>query len=77
MPNLFFKHEAVLMRSKFIINHLMDLILQESRLFFIQGTLFFELAFQCILCDLEVVFHHHEGIMKNVLQDLHLFFDND
>ena len=77
MPYLFFEHEAVLMRSKFIVDHLVDLILQEGSLLFVQDTLLFELASQGIFGDFEVVLHHHKRIMEDVFQYLHLLLDND
>jgi hypothetical protein len=75
MPNLLLQHEAVLMRLQLIVDHLMDLLLQEGGLLVVEGALLLELSAQGVLRDLEVVLHHHERVLQDILQYLHLLLD--
>lgn len=37
MPHLLLQHQAILVRLQFVINHLVDLLLQEVGLLFVEG----------------------------------------
>lgn len=67
MSNLLLQHEAILMRFQFIIDHLVYLFLEEGGLLIIEGALLLELSAEGVLGDLEVVLHHHEWILKDIL----------
>lgn len=45
----------------------MNLFLKKSSLLLIQYTFLFELTPKCFFCNLEVIFHYHEWILKDVL----------
>ena len=55
----------------------MDLFLQEFALLFEEGGLFVEFVAQGFLCHFEIVFYHNEGVLQSVLQNLHLFLDQN
>ena len=60
---------------EFVVDHLMDLLLQEPALFIEEDWLFIELVAEGVFGDFEVVFDDNEGILEGFFQDFHLFLD--
>jgi len=54
------------MRLQFVVDHCMDLLLQETCLLVVESALFLELGAECVFCHFEVVLHHHEWILEDV-----------
>ena len=55
------------MGFEFIVDHLMDLFLQECGLLFVECRLFVERVAEGVLGHLEVVFDHYKWILQSIL----------
>ena len=54
------------MGFQFVVDHRVDLFLQESGLLIVESAIFLELAAKSIFCHFEVVLHDHKRIMQDV-----------
>lgn len=77
MAQFLLKDEAVLVGAQFVVDHLVDLVLQEDSLLLVKCGFLVELGAEGVPRHLEVVLDHHEGVLQPILQDLQLFLHQD
>ena len=64
----FLKNETVLVGLELVVDHFVDLLLEEVALFFEEKGLFVELRPESVLGHFEVVFDHQKRVLEPIFQ---------
>lgn len=65
------------MGFEFIVDHLVDLVLQKGGLLLIKRRIFLEGRPESFLGDLEIIFDDNEGILQYIFEYLHFLVDGE